>query len=166
MKDLSSDSYFDEIVFFADELLEKLEEKYSFDSILLSLGRYKEKIKKIIYLLEEEQKKLLESESSRVALEKLVNDYNKLEQNESNQERNLKESILSWEEDFINKVNNNEVLEIDEGPKKKIFELMNDYTQDHYNEAKNIYQERTGEFYKRREFKYSKQNQYTKTRTS
>ncbi len=145
LKDLSSDSYFDEIVFFADELLEKLEEKYSFDSILLSLGRYKEKIKKIIYLLEEEQKKLLESESSRVALEKLVNDYNKLEQNESNQERNLKESILSWEEDFINKVNNNEVLEIDEGPKKKIFELMNDYTQDHYNEAKNIYQERARE---------------------
>ncbi len=139
LKSLSEDAYFDEIVFFVDDLTENINEVVSFDSIFMSLNRYKEKINIIKNLLEEEQRIMLESESSRVEFEKLSNAYKELEKDINNWEKNLKESIMSWEEDFINKVNNNNYLKLEDTIKKQIFDLMNDYSSTNYDEVKNIY---------------------------
>ena len=46
---------------------------------------------------------------------------------------------MAWQEDFINKTNNNTYLKLDDEIKKQIFNLMNDYSNDNYNQAKNIY---------------------------
>ena len=59
LKALSEESYFDEIVFFVDELSEHIDEKMSFESIFMSLRRYSEKINQMVSLLEEEEKILL-----------------------------------------------------------------------------------------------------------
>lgn len=139
LKDFAQDSYFDEIVFFIDELNEKIEEDASFDSILMSLKRYAEKVNVITSLLEEEKKIMVESESIRVEFEKLSHAYQELEQQIANQEKNLKESIMSFEEDFINKVNQNQYLTLDEDSKKEIFTLMNDYSRENYEKAKKVY---------------------------
>lgn len=139
LKSLSEDSYFDEIIFFIDELIENIDTNISFESIFMSLKRYREKINLIKTLLEEEQQIILESESSRVEFEKLSNDYKILEKDISNQEKNLKESIMAWQEDFINIENNNIYLKLEDYSKKSIFDLMNNYSNDNYNEVKNIY---------------------------
>lgn len=139
LKSLSEDSYFDEIVFFVDELMENVENEISFDSIFMSLNRYREKVTKMMSILEEEQKILLESESTRVEFEKLSSTYQQLELDIASQEKNLKESIMSWEEDFINKVNNNTYLKLDDEVKKSIFDFMNDYSNKNYEAAKKLY---------------------------
>lgn len=139
LKSLSDDSYFDEIVFFADELVEKIDETISFDSIFMSLNRYKEKINAVKYLLEDEQKILLESENSRVEFEKLSNAYRELEKDINTREKNLKDSIMAWEEDFINKLNNNNYLKLEDAIKKQIFDLMNDYSTLNFDKVKRIY---------------------------
>ena len=140
LKSIADDAYFDEIVFFVDELAENLEEQSNFDSIFMSLKRYKDKINMIIAFLEEEQKIITESESSRLEFEKLSNAYKELEKDIANQEKNLKESILSWQEDFINKLNNNTYLKLDDPTKKQIFELMNNYKKENFDEVKKIYE--------------------------
>lgn len=139
LKSLSDDSYFDEIIFFADELIENIEKEVSFDSIFMSLNRYKEKINIIKNLLEEEQKIILESESTRVEFEKLSSAYKNIEKDINSLERNLKESIMAWEEDFINKVNNNSYLKLHDSIKKQIFDLMNDYSTANFDKVKEIY---------------------------
>lgn len=53
LKSLANDSYFDEIVFFIDELLENMQERISFDSILMSLKHYQERVQIIISYLED-----------------------------------------------------------------------------------------------------------------
>ena len=139
LKSLSEDSYFDEVVFFVDELMENIENEISFDSIFMSLNRYREKVIRMMSILESEQKILLESESTRVEFEKLSATYQQLELDIASQEKNLKESIMSWEEDFINKVNNNTYLKLDDEVKKSIFDFMNDYSNNNYETAKNLY---------------------------
>ena len=139
LKSLSEESYFDEIIFFLDELITNIDTDYSFESIFMSLKNYREKVNLIKNLLEEQQQIIIESESSRMEFEKLVNAYKILEKDIINQENNLKESIMAWQEDFINKINNNNYLKLDEETKKQIFNLMNDYTQESYASAKNIY---------------------------
>lgn len=139
IKSLSEETYFKEIIFFLDELLEDLNSDKSFESIFLSLKKYQEKVNLIKNLLEEEQQILLESENTRIEFEKLSNEYKQLEKDITNQEKNLKESIMAWQEDFINKINNNIYLKLDEETKKQIFNLMNDYSNDNYNKAKDIY---------------------------
>lgn len=140
LKSLSKDAYFDEITFFVDELSENLAKTNSFDSIFMSLKRYKDKINTLITFLEEEQKIITESESLRLEFEKLSNAYKILEKDIINQEKNLTMSIMTWQEDFINKVNNNNYLKLDDSIKKQIFDLMNNYTNKNYEEVKNIYQ--------------------------
>lgn len=139
LKDLSQDSYFDEIVFFCDELKENIDEDMSFESINMSLKSYENKISVLISLLEEEQKIVMESERTRVEFEKLVSAYKTLEKDLANEEKNLKESILAWEEEFINKINNNKYLKIDDATQKKIFDLMNTYSKNNYNEVVSLY---------------------------
>lgn len=139
LKSLAEDSYFDEIVFFIDELNENIDQEISFESIFMSLKRYSEKINILINLLENEQQIILESESTRVEFEKLTNHYNDLEKQITNQEKNLKESIMAWEEDLITKVNNNQYLKLDDNVKKQIFDLINNYSQSNYDQAKSLY---------------------------
>ncbi len=139
LKALSEESYFDEIVFFVDELSEHIDEKMSFESIFMSLRRYSEKINQMVSLLEEEEKILLESESIRVEFERLSKEYKELEHDIGNAEKSLNESIMAWEEDFINKVNHHKELTLDEITKKHIFELMNDYSNQNYETAKSLY---------------------------
>lgn len=145
LKDLSNESYFDEIVFFVDELVKNIDSNIEFNSIFMSLNRYRDKVNTVKVLLEEEQKILLESENIRVEFEKLSNAYRELEKDISNQEKNLKISIMSWEEDFINKLNNNNYLKLDDGVRKEIFDLMNDYSSSNYEKVKDIYSSRTRE---------------------
>lgn len=139
LKDLAQDTFFDELIFFADELVENISNPSLFDSIFMSLSRYKEKVNIIKILLEEERKIMLESESTRVEFEKLSNAYKILEKDIISCKDNLKEAIMAWEEDFINRINNNYYLKLDDGTKKKIFEIMNDYTPSGYDEIKDIY---------------------------
>jgi len=139
LKAMSEESYFDEIVFFVDELNENIEEKISFDSVFMSLRRYAEKITVMISLLEKEAKILSESEYARVEFEKLSKEYKELERNMAMLERNFTESISAWEEEFINKINHHKELHLDEITKKHIFELMNEYSNTNYEEAKSIY---------------------------
>lgn len=139
LKDMSRDTFFDEIVFFADEFLENINNISLFDSIFMSLNRYKEKVTTIKNLLEEERNIILKSESTRVEFEKLSNAYKMLEKDINSLEDNLKEAIMAWEEEFINKINNNNYLKLDEITKKNIFELMNNYTQNNYEKTKELY---------------------------
>ena len=46
---------------------------------------------------------------------------------------------MAWQEDFINIENNNIYLKLEDYSKKSIFDLMNNYSNDNYNEVKNIY---------------------------
>ena len=140
LKSLSSDAYFDEITFFIDELSENLNKTTSFDSIFMSLKRYKDRINMLITFLEEEQKIITESEATRLEFEKLSNAYKIIEKDITNQEKNLKESIMAWQEDFINRVNNNNYLKLGDSTKKQIFDLMNNYTNENFEKVKNIYQ--------------------------
>ena len=139
LKDLGNNSYFDEITFFSDEVVENLDKDISFESIFMSLRRYSEKVNMLISLLQKEEQILMQSQSMRLEFEKLTNEYNRLEKDIINQDKNLKESIMAWEEDFINKVNNNKYLILEEGYKKQIFNLMNDYSSNNYEESKSLY---------------------------
>lgn len=139
LKSLSEETYFDEIIFFLDDLVANIDTETSFESIFMSLKTYREKVNLIKMLLEEEQQIIIESESSRLEFEKLSNAYKELEKDLINQEKNLKESIMAWQEDFINKINRNNYLKLDEETKKQIFNLMNDYSQEAYDMSKKIY---------------------------
>ena len=141
LKDLSNDSYFDEIVFFADETQEKLEENISFESVLMSLKNYKVKVNKVINYLEEEKKILSESENTKLEFEKLVRSYKDLEKDIRTEEQNLKESIMTWEEEFINNLNNNSYLKLNDEIKKDIFNLMNEYKKENYDKVRKIYED-------------------------
>lgn len=137
IKDLASDIYFDDIVFFIDELLEN--KTNSFATILKQLNSYKDKVIVILNLLELENKILIESETTRVEYEKLTKQFKILEQDINNQENILKESIMSWQEQFINNLNNNNYLKLDNSTKKNIFDLMNDYSIKNYEKVKTIF---------------------------
>ena len=139
LKDIASNAYFDEITFFVDELAETIDKHTSFDSIFMSLKRYKDKVNMLITFFEEEQKIIMESEATRLEFEKLTTTYKTIEKDIANREKNLKESIMAWQEDFINKLNNNKYLKLDEHTKKQIFELMNNYSSKNYDEVKSIY---------------------------
>ena len=136
LKDLANDIYFDEITFFIDDLLEN--KTNSFETILKQLNNYKDKVSQVTNLLDEEQKILMESETTRVEYEKLTKQFKTLEQDINNQETNLKESIMSWEEQFINNLNNNNYLKLDNETKKNIFDLMNSYTIKNFEKVKDI----------------------------
>ena len=136
LKDLANDIYFDEITFFIDDLLEN--KTNSFETILKQLNNYKDKVSQITNLLDEEQRILMESETTRVEYEKLTKQFKTLEQDINNQETNLKESIMSWEEQFINNLNNNNYLKLDNETKKNIFDLMNSYTIKNFEKVKDI----------------------------
>ena len=136
LKDLANDIYFDEITFFIDDLLEN--KTTSFETILKQLNNYKDKVSQITNLLDEEQKILIESETTRVEYEKLTKQFKNLEQDINNQETNLKESIMSWEEQFINNLNNNNYLKLDNETKKSIFDLMNSYTIKNFDKVKDV----------------------------
>lgn len=139
LKDLSSESYFDEIVFFSDDLLENINNNISFNSIFMSLKNYREKISFIKNLLEEEEKILLESESLRLEYEKLSNLFKELEKEKMEKEKKLKESVLNWEEEFISTINTNAYLKPDEKLKTQIFNLMNNYVDETYDKVKELY---------------------------
>lgn len=141
LKSQANESYFDEIVFFVDELSEKLDTPYSFESIFMSIKKHLEKINTIKTLLEQEEKILLESEHTRKEFEDLQKEYKNLETDIDNGEKNLKEAILTWEEDFINKLNNNQYLKLPEENKKFIFNEMNNYNSSSYEKVKTIYQD-------------------------
>ena len=102
------------------------------------LNNYKDKVSQITNLLDEEQKILIESETTRVEYEKLTKQFKNLEQDINNQETNLKESIMSWEEQFINNLNNNNYLKLDNETKKSIFDLMNSYTIKNFEKVKDV----------------------------
>ena len=136
LKDLANDIYFDEITFFIDDLLEN--KTNSFETILKQLNNYKDKVSQVTNLLDEEQKILMESETTRVEYEKLTKQFKNLEQDINNQETNLKESIMSWEEQFINNLNNNNYLKLDNETKKSIFDLMNSYTIKNFEKVKDV----------------------------
>lgn len=136
LKDLANDIYFDEITFFIDDLLEN--KTTSFETILKQLNNYKDKVSQVTNLLDEEQKILMESETTRVEYEKLTKQFKNLEQDINNQETNLKESIMSWEEQFINNLNNNNYLKLDNDTKKSIFDLMNSYTIKNFEKVKDV----------------------------
>ncbi len=164
LKDLGDKSYFDEIMFFVDELQEDYQNKNIFDSIFMSLKSYREKINRVKILLEEEQKVLYESESKRVDFDKLSNEYKEIEKDISKEEKNLKESIMSWEEDFINNLNNNKYLKLEDSTKKSIFDLINNYTKYNYTAAKDIYinsaRDKINEFIKKNLELENKTNEY------
>ena len=136
LKDLANDIYFDEITFFIDDLLEN--KTNSFETILKQLNNYKDKVSQVTNLLDEEQRILMESETTRVEYEKLTKQFKTLEQDINNQETNLKESIMSWEEQFINNLNNNNYLKLDNETKKNIFDLMNSYTIKNFEKVKDV----------------------------
>ena len=102
------------------------------------LNNYKDKVSQVTNLLDEEQKILMESETTRVEYEKLTKQFKNLEQDINNQETNLKESIMSWEEQFINNLNNNNYLKLDNDTKKSIFDLMNSYTIKNFEKVKDV----------------------------
>ncbi len=138
LKEIANDTYFKELNIFLDNIL-KDNNPNLYETINDSLKLYKDKVSKIKNLLEEEQKILLENENSHIELEKLINSYKELENNLKNTEQNLRESIMSWEEDFINKINNNAELKISDDIKQKIFELINFYSKENYDLAKELY---------------------------
>lgn len=145
LKDMSGEIYFDGIIFFVDDFLSNIDNNFSFNTIFWELNTYKSKIKLIKNLLDEEQKVMLESERFRVEFEKLSNLYKKLEQDIINYEKLLQESIMAWEEDFINRINNNKYLTLDEYKKKEIFELMNDYSNSNFDMIERKYGEYANE---------------------
>lgn len=149
LKNLSEDAYFNEIVFFADELIEKIDSPISFESINISLKRYSDKVNLLLSLLESEAKILEESESIRIEFERLSNEYKEIERDITSKENELKDSILKWEEDFVNITNNNTEFKIDDESKKQIFTLINDYSRPNYDKAKNVYDNLGREFISR-----------------
>src|SRR5699024_11200130 len=60
-------------------------------------------------------------------------------------EKLLQESIMAWEEDFINRINNNKYLTLDEYKKKEIFELMNNYSNSNFEMIERKYGEYANE---------------------
>ena len=141
LKQLADEIYFDELVFFIDELKENIENTNHFEFIFNSLKNYQTRVNKIKSFLEEEQKINRENENYRIEFDRLTKEYNNLERDKTQQEKNLKESIMSWEEEFINKLNNNNYLKLNDDIKKKIFDLMNNYTKDNFDLVKNIFHE-------------------------
>ena len=111
------------------------------NSLNSTLQKYKNKVSEVLQLLLEQEKIELENESTKIDFEKLNNEYIKLENSLKKEENNLKESIMSWQEDFINKQNNNQELKLADGIKKQILSLIADYTEDNFNEAKELYNE-------------------------
>lgn len=141
LKDMKDDSYFDEIVFFMDELIENLDKEFSFDSLFMSLKSYINKINSLILIFEEQEKLNSESEIIRVEKNKLERNYSILEKDIRNNENKKQESIKFWEENFINVINNNKYLKIASEDKKKIFDYIVDYSKENFQNIVNIYKE-------------------------
>ncbi len=138
LKTLANDSYFQEFKNYNLDI-DNNDDDSVIKGIFMALHKYKDKVSQILELLNNEEKILNDSEETRIDFEKLNNTYQKLEEDLKANENNLKESIMSWEEDFINKVNNNEVLKLNDTYRKQIFELMNDYTKENFDIVKNLY---------------------------
>ena len=141
LKDTKDDSYFDEIVFFVDELMDNLDKEYSFDSIFMSLKGYIDKINALILMFEEKEKLLSESEIIRTEKEKLERAYSDLEKDIKSNELKKDDAIKFWEERFINVINNNKYLKIEDANKKLIFDLIKDYNKENYQRIVNIYRD-------------------------
>lgn len=140
LKDLANESGFNE---FKNYDLE--DNGIDFTGLFMALKKYEEHVKQILDLLLKEEKIYNDSESIKVDYEKLSNIYKELSNNLAIAENNLKESIMAWEEDFINKLNNNKELKIDDIYKKQIFELMNNYSQDNFMQIRILYNDYTND---------------------
>lgn len=140
LKDLSNDAYNQELVNYI-EMLENDEFSISLDDLLISLKRYKERVNKILKLLEEEQDINLKSENQRLIFTNLSQEYQELENQIKLAQKNLTEAIMAWQEDFINKEHNNNYLKLSDVIKKQIFALMNDYSKKNYAEVLSIYKD-------------------------
>lgn len=138
LKDLANNSYFDE---FKSYDLNIDEDNNEYNNISLSLKKYQSRLNTVFDLLIKEEKILNDSESTKIDCEKLENEHKKLSSNLEKLLENLKESIMAWEEDFVNKINNNEELKIDDIYKKTIFDLMNSYDEENYLKVKSLYNE-------------------------
>lgn len=138
LKILGEDSYFDELSIFLEDLQDNLKE-VSFSYILGAVKKYREQVRLIISYFQEKENAIKASENIRESLENLVKEYQDIEKRLDNYAEKLKDSILSWEEEFVNVLNNNEVLKLNDVETKKIYELMNDYSSDNYDEAREIY---------------------------
>lgn len=130
LKDLATETYFDEMIFFIDDLLNSLTENISFASIQMSLKSYQETINSILELLELENRIIMETESSQVELNKLVKQYEFLEKDLSNLEKSFNDNISKWEEDFANLKNIELVLS--NQTKAEIYKIVNNTTIDNY----------------------------------
>ncbi len=139
LKDTKDDSYFGEIAFFVDELMLNMDKEFSFDSIFMSLRSYLEKINLLITYFEEQSKLFSESESTRIEREKLERDYKFLESDIKGLESKRKDSIKTWEEDFINLINNNKFLKLSDLNKKQIFGYIEDYSLSNFEKIVRLY---------------------------
>lgn len=140
LKDMAEEVYFDELIFFIDELNESIQGKIDFNGISMSIKNHKEKITKVLKQLENKEQILLESERTRLEFEKLNKQNIETEKQQNAKEKELQESIMNWQEEFITKINNNKQIKLTDLDKKQIFTLINSYTNKNYSEAKNIYQ--------------------------
>ncbi len=140
LKDLSNDAYSGKLVNYV-EMLENDLFSVSIDDLLISLKNYKEKVTKVLKLLEEENDINLESEKQRIEFAKLTQEYQELEKQIMLAQKNLTEAIMAWQEDFINKEHNNNYLKLTDYVKKQILELMNDYTKANFEKVVNIYKD-------------------------
>lgn len=136
LKDISIDINFSEINNYE---LSNISDDTWINFFSNALQKYKTHVSEVLNLLLEQEKIELENESTKVDFEKLNNEYSKLENSIKKEENNLKESIMSWQEDFINKQNNNQELKIADGIKKEILSLIADYSDDNFNQIKNLY---------------------------
>jgi len=139
LKDTKDDSYFGEIAFFVDELMLNMDKEFSFDSIFMSLRSYLEKINLLITYFEEQSKLFSESESTRIEREKLERDYKFLESDIKGLESKRKDAIKTWEEDFINLINNNKFLKLSDLNKKQIFGYIEDYSLSNFEKIVRLY---------------------------
>ena len=138
LKDLASDIYFDE---FKSYDLNIDENNSDFDNLSMALKKYQNRLNVVLELFIKEEKILSDSESTKIDYEKLNREHNQLSDDLEKSLDNLKESIMAWEEDFINKLNNNKELKIEDNYKKTIFDLMNDYSQENFMQVKSLYNE-------------------------
>lgn len=141
IKDMAEEVYFDELIFFVDELNESIKSSVDFNSIFISIKKYKERISKVLKHLEEKEKILLDSERTRLEFEKLNRQSIEQEKLKKSKEKELQESVMMWQENFITAINNNKHIKLSDDLKKQIFTLINSYSNKNYSDAKDIYQD-------------------------
>lgn len=141
IKDMAEEVYFDELIFFVDELNESIKSSVDFNSIFISIKKYRERISKVLKHLEEKEKILLDSERTRLEFEKLNRQSIEQEKLKKSKEKELQESVMMWQENFITAINNNKHIKLSDDLKKQIFTLINSYSNKNYSDAKDIYQD-------------------------